>query len=71
MLFLALFKLIVLQFFDSFSRQFFRVLALNEMLPYFVFYEHLAVAQTTTTTSDVFFRFSLEWPNEALFGKKK
>ena len=40
------------------------------MLPYFVFYKYLAVAQTTTTRSDVFFRFSLEWPNEALFGKK-
>ena len=70
LLFLALFKLIVLQFFYSFSRQFFRVLTLNEMLPYFVFYEHLAVAQATTTTSDVFFRFSLEWPNDALFGKE-
>ena len=40
------------------------------MLPYFVFYEYLAVAQTTTTTSDVFFRFSLEWPDDALFGKE-
>ena len=39
------------------------------MLPYFVSYEYLAVAQTTTT-SDVFFRFSLEWPNDALFGKE-
>ena len=37
------------------------------MLPYFVFYEYLAVAQTT---SDEFFRFSLEWPNDALFGKE-
>ena len=71
LLFLALFKLIVLQFFFySFSRQFSRVLTLNEMLPYFVFYKYLAVAQRTTTTSDVFFRFSLEWPNDALFGKK-
>ena len=39
------------------------------MLPYFVSYEYLAVAQTTTT-SDVFFRFSLEWPNDALYGKE-
>ena len=41
------------------------------MKPYFVFYEYLAVAQTKPTTSDVFFRFSLQWRNEALFGKKK
>ena len=40
------------------------------MPPYFVFYEYLAVAQTTTTTSDLFFRFSLEWPDDALFGKE-
>ena len=40
------------------------------MLPYFVFYEYLVVAQTTTTTSEVFFRFSLEWPNDTLFGKE-
>ena len=42
------------------------------MVPYFVFYQFLAVAQTatTTTTSDVFFRFSLEWLNDVLFGKE-
>ena len=42
------------------------------MLPYFVFHEYLAVVQTatTTTTSDVFLRFSLDWLNDALFGKE-
>ena len=61
-----------LHFFHSFSKQFFGVLTLKEMVPYFVFYQFLAVAQTatTTTTSDVFFRFSLEWLNDVLFGKE-
>ena len=49
-----------LQFFHSFSRQFFGVLTLKEMLPYFVFYQYLAV----------FSRFSLEWLNDAFFGKE-
>ena len=58
--------------FHSFSKQLFGVLTLKEMVPYFVFYQFLAVAQTatTTTSSDVFFRFSLEWLNDALFGKE-
>ena len=49
-----------LQFFHSFSRQFFGVLTLKEMLPYFVFYQYLAV----------FSHFSLEWLNDAFFGKE-
>ena len=46
------------------------VLTVKDMLSWFVFYEYLGAAEKNKKTIEVFLSISLEWLNNALFGKK-